>query len=187
MDLESLSDEELVKLFVEGDTDAFTPLVRRHEDRIFALAHKITRNRSDAFDVVQETFMSVLRQASSFKGEASFGTWVYRIAVNASNDVLRRAMRVPVPQEHLPERASAPRELEDAVALRLDVSGALVALPDEYRGAVALHDLAGVPYEEIARITRVPVGTVKSRISRGRRLLAGLVEQPVEAKTSKDE
>jgi RNA polymerase sigma-70 factor (ECF subfamily) len=181
-------DEDLLAAFITGDNDAFSALMRRHEDRIFALAVRMTGNRPDALDATQDAFIAAFRQASSFRGDSAFSTWLYRIAINACRDVLRKRGRQPTPEEdplttHPP--AVHATGLDDAVALRLDVSAALAQLPDEYREAVAMHDLGAIPYEEIARITGVSVGTVKSRISRGRRRLAGLLEQPPKPRASK--
>ncbi len=95
--------------------------------------------------------------------------------------------RAPEPVEELPERPRPGIGTEEVVGLRLDLARALAELPEEYRDAVLMHDLGGVPYEEIAAVTGVALGTVKSRISRGRQRLAGLLEQPAPAPASKDQ
>ena len=174
MDLESASDEELLDAFVAGNDDAYATLMRRHEDRIFALAFRMTGDRSDALEATQDTFISAFRRAHAWRKDAAFGTWLYRIGINACRDLMRKKRRRPEPVGDAPEPAQerGDRPLDDVVAARLDVAAALAELPDDYRQAVALHDLGGVPYEEIAVIAGVPIGTVKSRISRGRRMLA---------------
>jgi len=102
--------------------------------------------------------------------------------------VLRRHKEVLLEEEHLEiDRGSRIEALEDAANLRLDLSRALAELPDDYKEAVVMHDLGGLPYEEIAAVTGVPIGTVKSRISRGRRRLARLLEHEVASDTSKDQ
>ena len=179
------SDEELVDRFVRGSEAAFTELMRRHEDRIFALALSITGDRSEALEATQETFLTVFKKAGSFQGRSRFGTWLYRIGINASRDQLRKRARAPRPEELSTQDTALPGESE-AVGLRIDVAQALAALPPEYREAVVMHDLGDIPYEEIARITGAPLGTVKSRISRGRRLLAGHLEPERERRPSKD-
>jgi RNA polymerase sigma-70 factor, ECF subfamily len=183
------SDEALLEVFLRGQEPAFTELVRRHEDRIFALALKMTGNRADALDATQDTFIQAFRQAAKFRGESAFGTWLYRIGINACKDLLRKRKRLPDPDDELAESESTMDPgpgPEDAVVARLDVKAALGALNEDYREAVALHDLGGVPYEEIAVITSVSIGTVKSRISRGRKRLAELLEQQAQAASSKD-
>jgi RNA polymerase sigma-70 factor (ECF subfamily) len=175
------TDETLLEEFLAGRDSAFTDLVSRHEDRIFSMALRMTGDRADAMDATQDTFILAFRQAHRFRGESAFGTWLYRIGINACRDLLRKKKRQPTPEEDVAERdASSMRagSVEEQVATRLEVKEALATLSPEYREAVAMHDLGGIPYEEIARLTGVSVGTVKSRISRGRRRLAELLEQP---------
>ncbi|MFN2388637.1 MAG: RNA polymerase sigma factor [Actinomycetota bacterium] len=182
------TDEDLLALFLEHDDEAFAELMARHEDRIFAVTLRITGNRADALDATQDAFIAAYRRAGSFRGDASFGTWLYRIAINSSKDLLRKKARAPVPEGDPSafDRPASARRVEDDVGLRVDVSRALAMLQDEYRESVVLHDLGGVPYDEIARITGVSIGTVKSRISRGRRKLADLMEQPRRSGASKE-
>jgi RNA polymerase sigma-70 factor, ECF subfamily len=183
--LEDLSDEELLAEYLEGKDAAYGILMRRHEDRIFALALRMLGNRADALDATQDAFVSAFRRAGSFRGESTFGTWLYRIGINACRDILRTKARLPEPQAD-PEPVGSAPSVEQEVLDRMTVSRALASLPEEYGRAVALHDLGGVPYEDIARIEVVPIGTVKSRISRGRRMLAHALEQQVSFGTSKE-
>ena len=180
------SDSELLRRVAAGDHDAFTRLMRRHEDRIFGLAQRLTGNRADALEATQETFVSVFRAAATFRGTSQVSTWIYRIGINAAHDAVRRRQRAPVPAE-TPEVSERPGAgPEDAAITRVDLARALAQLPEDYRKAVVMYDLGGVAYEEIARLEGVPLGTVKSRISRGRRLLAAALEQDATAPASKD-
>jgi RNA polymerase sigma-70 factor, ECF subfamily len=200
------SDHQLLQRFVDGDERAFELLVRRHDDRIFALTYRITGNRADALEATQETFLSVFRAAASFRGGSAVSTWIYRIGINAARDALRRRRRAPIPEDR-PEilgahgflgegspgaqsvRGEGParsQDLEEVVATRIDLARALASLPEDYREAVVMHDVGGIPYEEIARVTGVALGTVKSRISRGRRLLAQRLEHHTAAPASKE-
>lgn len=181
------SDEELLERAAAGDQPAFSALVRRHEDRVFQLAIRITGDRADALDATQDTFVSVFRQAGSFRAEAAFTTWLYRVTVNACRDLLRKRRRLPEPVEELPERTRPGIGTEEVVGLRIDLARALAQLPEDYRDAVLMHDLGAIPYDEIAKITGAALGTVKSRISRGRRRLAELLEQPAPDTASKDQ
>ena len=183
-----LSDEELLSRFLAGNEDAFTELMQRHEDRVFALAMRMTGNRADALDATQETFIQAFRKAARFRGDSAFGTWLWRIGINACNDVLRKRKRAPVPEEEPPEEQSVgdSTAIDESVVTRLELRDALAELSDDYREAVAMHDLGGIPYEEIAQLTGVSIGTVKSRISRGRKRLAHLLEQGSTPRTSKD-
>lgn len=172
------SDEDLVRAFVAGHSEVFEILVRRHEDRVFAAALRMTGNRADALDATQDAFVAAFRRAASFRGEAAFGTWLYRIGINCAQDVIRRRRPETALPEDEAERVTqaGPDRVEDAVVARVDLARALVELPDEYREAVVMFDLGGISYEEIARLTGAKMGTVKSRISRGRRRLAELLE-----------
>lgn len=181
------SDEELLERAAAGDQAAFSTLVKRHEDRVFQLAIRITGDRADALDATQDTFVSVFRQAGSFRAEAAFTTWLYRVTVNACRDLLRKRRRLPEPTEEVPERARPGIGTEEVVGLRIDLVRALEQLPEDYRDAVVMHDVGAIPYDEIARITGAALGTVKSRISRGRRRLAELLEQPAPEPASKDQ
>ena len=188
MDLEDLTDEALLDRFHRGTHQAYEVLMRRHEDRIFGLALRMTGDRSDALEATQDAFVSAFRQAGSFRGDSSFGTWLYRIGINACRDLLRKRRRLPEPVadpgEEMPPATHT--RLEDEVVDRVDLSRALAMLPEEYRQAVTLHDLGGVPYDEIATTAGVPIGTIKSRISRGRRLLASHLEQASKSEASKE-
>jgi RNA polymerase sigma-70 factor (ECF subfamily) len=183
------SDHDLLQSFLEGDNDAFSGLMERHEDRIFGLCLKMLHNRSDALEASQEIFITAFRRAASFRGDSAFGTWLYRIGINHCKDVLRKRKDLLLESDQLEiERVDTrQRGVDEAAALRLDLSRALAELRDDYREAVVMHDLGGVPYEEIATVTGVPVGTVKSRISRGRRQLGRLLEQAEGVDTSKDQ
>lgn len=183
------SDEQLLRSAAAGDEGAFTALMRRHEDKIFSLAYRMTGDRADALDATQDTFISAYKQAANFRGDSQFSTWLYRVAVNACNDLLRKRARAPRPSSDempAPELSGAPGVAE-GVSLRLDLTRALAQLSEDYREAVVLHDLGAVPYEEIAQMTGVAIGTVKSRISRGRRQLAAILEQPAGHPASKEE
>ncbi|MDQ3783455.1 MAG: sigma-70 family RNA polymerase sigma factor [Actinomycetota bacterium] len=186
---EETTDEELLEGWLRGREDSFTELVRRHEDRIFALALRMTGNRPDALDATQDTFLTAARRASTFRAESSFGTWLYRIGINACHDLLRKKKGWETleadPAEAAPATAPA-RGIDEAIVLQVDLARALASLPPLYREAVVMHDLGDLPYDAIARLTGVGIGTVKSRISRGRRRLAELLEQPSTPDPSKD-
>jgi RNA polymerase sigma-70 factor, ECF subfamily len=178
------SDEALLRAFVKGDNDAFDELMRRHEDKIFALASRMTGNRHDALDATQEAFISAFKNAARFKGNSAFSTWLYRIAINACTDLLRRKQRqIPTEDVELAGRLTA---TTDDIAERVDIHRALADLGAEHREAVVMHDLGGFPYEDIAALTGVQLGTVKSRISRGRKKLAETLEQPTPRRASKE-
>jgi RNA polymerase sigma-70 factor (ECF subfamily) len=165
---------ELLARVVEGDHEAFTQIMRNHEDRVFSVCLRIMGNRDQALDATQETFLTTFRKAGQFKGDAALGTWIYRIAVNTCYDLLRKQKRRktdPMP-EHLDPTDHSAEEAVDSAALRPEIRAALAILPDDFRSAVVLSDIEGLGLPEIAEILDIPVGTVKSRVFRGRRILA---------------
>ncbi len=180
------TDEQLLAGFVGGDESAFEELMRRHEERIFALAIRMTGDRADALDAVQETFIAAFRRASSFRGQSAFGTWLYRIGINTCTDLLRKRKRSPEPREELVLADPTTAPMEDSVAQRDALARALEGIAPDYREAVLLYDLMGASYEEVAQLTEAPLGTVKSRISRGRRILAQKLEHPTAPQPSKE-
>jgi len=171
------SDEELLAAHLRGDRDAFGQLVGRHERRVYGICLRMLGNREDAQDAAQEAFLSALRRASSFRQEAAFSTWLYRIAVNAATDQARRRGRTrttPLEPEDagVPAPAGGHSDPGEDVATAVTVQAALTKVPEEFRAAVVLCDLLRLPYAEAASVLGVPVGTVKSRVYRGRLALA---------------
>ena len=160
-----------------GDRAALEALLRRHHERIAALCTRLC-GPTDAPDATQEALLAVVRGLPRFDGQAAFTTWLYRVTTNACLDELRRRRRRPLPglEEERPVdgRPAAP-DPAGAVAARVDVDAALDRLPPEFRAAVVLRDLCGLDYAEIAEVLRVPPGTVRSRIARGRGQLADLL------------
>lgn len=181
--MSTATDVELVGAAREGDRAALDHLLRRHYDRVFAVCRRITGNDADAADAAQEALISIVRSLPKFDGRSSFGTWVYRIATNASLDELRRRRRRPAvgaaesigrdPAHDVIDQDAGVRI--DVVAERMAIDVALAAVPEDFRIPIILRDLAGLDYAEIAEVLAVPVGTVKSRIARGRANLADLL------------
>jgi RNA polymerase sigma-70 factor (ECF subfamily) len=146
----------------------------RHEDRVFSVCLRIVGDRDRALDATQETFLTVFRKAGQFKGDSALGTWIYRIAVNTCYDQLRKAKRRktgPIPDHLDPVDPSAESAI-DSAALRPEIRAALDKLPTDFRAAIVLSDIEGMSMAEVAQVLGVPAGTVKSRLFRGRRLLA---------------
>ena len=172
-----------------GDRGALEDLLRRHHDRLYAVCYRLTGNEADAADATQEALIAVVRGLPRFDGRSRFGTWAYRVAVNASLDELRRRRQRPEPrlEEEGPAvwAGGSPGEVgPEDVPDRLDIDNALRKLPADFRAAVVLRDLCGLDYAEIADVLGVPAGTVRSRTSRGRAalvpLLAGNQPAPVD-------
>lgn len=158
-----------------GDTRALEALLRRHQDRLFAVCRRLTGSEADAADALQNALIAVVRGLPRFDGRASFGTWSYRIAVNASLDELRSRSRRPEPGFAVDDDGPPTADRSDGVVARLDLDAALLQLSPEFRAAVVLRDICELDYAEIADVLDLPPGTVRSRIARGRAALVGLL------------
>jgi RNA polymerase sigma-70 factor (ECF subfamily) len=174
--LDSASDSELLAAHVAGHPDAFTEIVRRHRDRLWAVALKTTSDPEDAADALQDALISAYRRASQFRGDSQVTTWLHRIVVNASLDRLRRRSTRPTVPLPVEEETGIPLpDPEDRIGrreLQLDIAAALAELPEDQREAVALVDIEGWSVDQAALMLGCPAGTVKSRCSRGRAKLA---------------
>jgi RNA polymerase sigma-70 factor, ECF subfamily len=172
--LSEMEDVRLVAQVAAGDTAAFAVLMERHHDLVFGIALRLMGNREAALDATQEAFITLFRKANRFRAEAAFTTWLYRVATNTCYDLLRKQKRRqadPLPEFHDPVDVHS-EDRFGSVELRPAVETALASIPVDFRAAVILSDLEGLSLDEIAGVLDVPLGTVKSRIFRGRRLLA---------------
>ncbi|KOV22699.1 RNA polymerase sigma factor SigM [Streptomyces sp. XY413] len=181
-DLAPASDQELLTRHVAGDADAFGELVRRHRDRLWAVALRTLGDREEAADAVQDALVSAYRAAHTFRGDSAVTTWLHRITVNACLDRARKAASrrtAPLDDTERLERLLEPHESAEAPVERQDLHRQLLAalrtLPDEQRAALVLVDMQGYPVAEAADILDVPTGTVKSRCARGRAKLLPLL------------
>ncbi len=173
------SDAELVRAHVAGDPEAFAELVRRHRDRLWAVALRTTGDREEAADAVQDALLSAHRAAAGFRGDSAVTTWLHRIVVNACLDRIRRRQAhptVPLPDGNRSgdDRSTGPEPVapvpdQDTVLL---VREALAALPVEQRAAIVLVDVQGYGVAEAAAMLGIAEGTVKSRCARGRARMA---------------
>ncbi len=165
----------------QGDQDAFEQLVRAYEKRVFALTLRMCGNPEDAAEAAQEAFLAVWQGLKFFRGESSFSTWLYRLASNACVDLLRREGRhraaagPSLDDEELRletvDPAPTPQEAAERAELRRQIENGLRALPAEYRQVLILREMHQLSYEEIGQTLSLDPGTVKSRISRGRKRL----------------
>ena len=180
---DSAGDDLAVSRFLAGDVTGFEVIVRRYSGMVFGLAARLV-GPFDAEDVVQETFLRAYRSLESFRGESSLKTWLYAIALNrvrVRRGTLARLRGLfgggsgPTPDFSLLDNAADPERSPEENALLSDqrrrLRKAVLDLPEEFRTAVVLRDLEGLSYEEVASVLTVPVGTVRSRLARGRALL----------------
>jgi RNA polymerase sigma factor (sigma-70 family) len=164
-------------LHVSTDVDTWTPptwdaVVREHSARVYRLAYRLTGNQHDAEDLTQEVFVRVFRSLQDYQ-PGTFEGWLHRITTNLFLDMVRRRARIrfeglPEDAERIKGREATPAQIYDDAHLDHDVQTALDALLPEYRAAVVLCDIEGLSYEEIADVLDIKLGTVRSRIHRGR-------------------
>ena len=182
------NEQKLIERASGGDPSAFNRLMAEHERKMYAVALRMCGNREDAQDCLQEAMLRIYRSISSFKGQSSFGTWVYRITMNTCLDELRRKKnKAAASLDSLVDAGWSPTDESDTPekhserkALRRELSGAIRELPEDMRSAVVLRDIHGYSYDEIAQVLDVNVGTVKSRISRAREKLRGKLQEITE-------
>ncbi|MFG2498361.1 RNA polymerase sigma factor SigM [Streptomyces sp. NPDC048441] len=186
-----MNDQDLLARHVAGDKDAFGELVRRHRDRLWAVALRTLGDREEAADAVQDALVSAYRAAHTFRGQSAVTTWLHRITVNACLDRARKAASrktSPIDDTERLEQLLEPHESAAAPVERGDLHRELIealgTLPHDQRAALVLVDMQGYPVAEAASVLEVPTGTVKSRCARGRaRLLPLLTHLRAETRT----
>jgi RNA polymerase sigma-70 factor, ECF subfamily len=174
---EGIGDAECVRRVQQGDTDSFEVLVRRHEKAIFNLVYRLLGNYDEAAEVSQEVFLSAFRSIHQFRGEANFSTWLYRIGLNHAST--RRKSLQTSQQRHIAldgteviaDGAVDPAKSVEHKEIQQRVQQALNSLDPEDARIVLLRDLQDIPYEDVAEMLDIPVGTVKSRLHRARQAL----------------
>ena len=182
------ADELLLKRAQKGDVTAFEELMAAQESRMYAISLRMMGNREDAQDCAQEAMVRIYRAMGSFKGQSSLATWIYRITMNTCLDELRRRkVRRVTSLDTLVEAGWAPVDPGDTpeeYGMRSEkqaaLSAAIQSLPADMRAAVVLRDIKGYSYDEIADILDANVGTIKSRISRGREKLREILSKQTE-------
>lgn len=181
------SDEEVVRQVLAGDKDAYATLVQRHQRRMVGFLQRMVGDRDTALDIAQEAFVKAWLALARYDDKWRFSTWLYSIASNAAIDHLRtRKMKLtsldePIEtgdsemQRELPATGQSPAEIAEGSELRVRLEAAIEQLPAEYRRLILLRHPVGKSYEEIAEMTRLPMGTVKNRIFRARQRLKELL------------
>ncbi len=180
-----MEEQELIRRVRQGDEEAFARIMALYKDRIVNYLYQYTRDYQKAVELAQETFLRVYFKADKYKPVAPLSSWIYAIASNLAKTELKKAKRMStVPIEELTDHYRAGTYYEDRAdpGLLRNLCEALEALPARYRIPVVLKDMEGFSQEEIAKIIKRPVGTVKARISRGREKLKRQLEKAMEGK-----
>ena len=187
-----LTDQQLVVRVQKGDKRAFDLLVLKYQYKVHAIVARFIRDSEEVRDVVQEAFIKAYRALPKFRGDSQFYTWLYRIAVNtAKNYLVARSRRPPSSDVDLDdaEYYSGSDQLKDHSSpenqlfrdqLEVAINQAIVELPEDLRTAVTLREYEGLSYEDIAAVMDCPVGTIRSRIFRGREAIDARVIELVE-------
>jgi len=185
--VDKLSDEELIYCFQEGDNNAYNEIVKRYKDRLINFVYRYVGNYDDSEDIVQDTLVKVYVSKHLYKEVAKFSTWIYTIAINLSKTKLIKKQKYKVyslstayddeekdfdikDEAYLPD-VNANSKFQEAY-----IQKALESIPENYRKLVVLRDVEEFTYEEICEMTGLPMGTVKSRINRGREKLQKLLK-----------
>ncbi len=178
------ADQDLVKAAQSGDFNAYDELVRRYQQRIYATTYHMTSNHEDASDLTQDTFIKAFQAIKSFKGDSSFFTWVYRIAVNKTINFLKQRKNksalslddLDLNPEGDPDLLAlvsdkTPRREVNLAELQQKLNEAMLKLSDVHRLVVTMHDIQGLPHEEIGKVLGCNTGTVRSRLFYARQQL----------------
>ncbi len=180
----NVNDDELISAFCDGKKDAFDKLVLKYQDNIFNLCWKFLGDEQEAFDIAQETWIKVYRSLNKFRFESAFSTWLYRIAVNNCknrfNSIGYRFKKFSdrldpsgvlidsVAKIELQDRSVSPLRTIEINESNMQLKNAIDSLPQDKKVIIILRDMEGLSYEEISQITKCPLGTVKSKLSRAR-------------------
>ncbi len=183
-----ITDRELISLVQRGDEAAFVQIMTRHKEAIINFVYRFVGNYDDAVDIAQETFVRLHRYAQTYNGEVAFSTWLYTIASNLAKTELSRFWRKNSatftalktsdnddPEWDIPCHEYSPDKRVDSSTIAASIQSALMGISPSYREVVILRDMQNLSYDEIALITKLEIGTVKSRINRGRAQLQELL------------
>jgi len=186
------TDEELIGRFQDGDIYAFEQIVKRYKDQLLNYAYRFLGAIEDSEDIVQETFLRVFRKRKAYRNIAKFSTWIYTITGNLAKTELRRRRKKKLfsisglkynnKEYEIPDRKRGPDERADSVVMDEIIQKAIDSLSPKFKEVIILRDIQELSYEEISKIIKIPLGTVKSRVNRARlklqELLGDLFKSP---------
>jgi RNA polymerase sigma-70 factor, ECF subfamily len=178
----AFDDKDLIQRFKSGNVSAFEELLRRYQDRVYNLCRHMVDDRDDARDAAQDVFIKAFRALKSYKPDAGFYTWIYRIAVNTCLDFKKKRQVPPLDVELMdsfPSGGPFPEEVYESKEAGRIIEAALQRLPKKLRAAIVLREMEGLSYEETASVLGISTGTVKSRIARAREQLRGFLQKKI--------
>jgi len=170
-EMEATDEEVLVQRAARGDEDAFAVLLNRYKGMMYSMAYRLMRDPGRAEDMAQETFIKAYAALPGFRGQSKFSSWLYRICYNTCISELRKRKPEVELDEAMAVDIDGPVEAYRTKGIQEVVQDEVSKLPDDYRVAITLYHFNGLSYEEIAQMTREPMGTVKAHIHRARAVL----------------
>ena len=162
-------DEKLISAAQNGDSEALEILLKNHYEKIWGICKRLMINDQDALDATQESLIAIATRINKFERRSKFSTWLYRVTTNICFDELRKKSRIPTPDSESEQlEISIEPSFENQIDDKLLINEVLNLLPDEFKAVLVLRDLCDLNYDEISEVLNIPIGTVRSRISRGR-------------------
>lgn len=162
-------DEKLISSAQNGDSQALEILLKNHYEKIWGICKRLMINDQDALDATQESLIAIATRINKFERRSKFSTWLYRVTTNICFDELRKKSRIPIPDSGSEKlEISTEPSFENRISDKLLIDEVLNLLPNEYKTVLVLRDLCDLNYDEISEVLNIPIGTVRSRISRGR-------------------
>ena len=162
-------DEKLISSAQNGDSQALEILLKNYYEKIWGICKRLMINDQDALDATQESLIAIATRINKFERRSKFSTWLYRVTTNICFDELRKKSRIPIPDSESEKlEISTEPSFENHISDKLLIDEVLNLLPNEYKTALVLRDLCDLNYDEISEVLNIPIGTVRSRISRGR-------------------
>ena len=182
-------DNKLISAAQNGDSQALEILLKNHYEKIWGICKRLMINDQDALDATQESLIAIATRINKFERRSKFSTWLYRVTTNICFDELRKKSRIPVPNSESGQlEISIDSSFEKQIDDKLLINEVLNLLPNEFKTALVLRDLCDLNYDEISEILNIPIGTVRSRISRGRSAISNYLtngNQPDSSKRQK--
>ncbi len=179
-----MNENELIMKSQKGDIESFEILIENYQKYAFNIAYQMMKNYDDASDITQEAFIKVFKYIKNFKMDATFSTWLYRIVINTCKDEFKKRKKIETisideedSYKEVKDDSKTPDEILESMEIRSKIDKAINSLSPNYKEIIVLRDVNELSYKEISETLDVPIGTIKSRISRARIELRNLIRK----------